>query len=114
MSVLLEFSMFPTSDNCREGSSVTKQVSKIIDAIDKSGVSYKLTPMGTVVETETMREALDIIELAYEQVSDCDRVYSSLKFDIRKGKKNRLTTKIESIEKKLGKSVSTWTKTIIF
>lgn len=107
MSVLLEFSMFPTSDNCREGSSVSKQVSKIIDAIDKSGVSYKLTPMGTVVETHTMREALDIIELSYEQVSECDRVYSSLKFDIRSGKKDRLTTKIESIEEKLGKSVST-------
>ncbi len=105
MSVLLEFSMFPTSDNCREGSSVSKQVSKIIDAIDKSGVAYKLTPMGTVVETETMREALDIIELAYEQVSDCDRVYSSLKFDIRKGKKDRLVSKIESVERNLGKSI---------
>ena len=105
MSVLLEFSMFPTSDNCREGSSVSKQVSKIIDAIDKSGVAYKLTPMGTVVETSTMREALDIIELAYEQVSECDRVYSSLKFDIRKGKENRLVTKIESVERNLGKSI---------
>jgi len=107
MSVLLEFAMFPTSDNCREGSSVSKHVSKIIGAIDKSGVSYKLTPMGTVVETDTMREALDIIELAYEQVSDCDRVYSSLKFDIRKGKKDRLTTKIDSVEKNLGKKVKT-------
>lgn len=106
MSVLLEFSMFPTSADGREGSSVSRQVSKIIDAIDKSGVSYVLTPMGTVVETETMREALNIIELAYEQVSDCDRVYSSLKFDIRKGKKNRLITKIESIEKTLDKTVN--------
>jgi uncharacterized protein (TIGR00106 family) len=105
MSVLLEFAMFPTSDNCREGSSVSKQVSKIVDAIDKSGVAYKLTPMGTVVETETMREALDIIELAYEQVSDCDRVYSSLRFDIRKGKKDRLVSKIESVERNLGKSI---------
>ena len=105
MSVLLEFAMFPTSENCRDGSSVSKQVSKIIDAIDKSGVPYKLTPMGTVVETETMKEALGIIELAYEQVSECDRVYSSLKFDIRKGKENRLVTKIESIEQNLGKSV---------
>jgi len=106
MSVLLEFSMFPTSDNCREGSSVSKQVSKIIDAIDKSGVSYQLTPMGTVVETDTMKEALSIIELAYEQVSECDRVYSSLKFDIRKGKKNRLVSKIESVEKNLGKKIN--------
>jgi uncharacterized protein (TIGR00106 family) len=105
MSVLLEFAMFPTSDNCREGSSVSKQVAKIVDAIDKSGAAYQLTPMGTVVETDTMREALDIIELAYEQVSGCDRVYSSLKFDIRHNTKNRLKTKIESVENNIGREV---------
>ena len=105
MSVLLEFSMFPTSDECRDGSSVSKQVSKIIDAIDKSGVAYQLTPMGTVVETETMKEALAIIELAYEQLQECDRVYSSLKFDIRKNTKNRLKTKIASVEKTLSRKV---------
>lgn len=105
MSVLLEFAMFPTSDNCREGSSVSKQVAKIIDAIDKSGVSYKLTPMGTIVETETMREALDVIELAYEQVKDCERVYSSLKFDIRHESNDRLTSKIKSVETHLDRDV---------
>ncbi len=102
MSVLLEFAMFPTSDNCRNGSSVSKEVSKIIKAIDESGVNYKLTPMGTVVETETFKEALDILELAYEQLKDCDRIYSSLKFDIRKNSDNRLETKIESIKQKIG------------
>ncbi len=106
MSVLLEFSMFPTSDECRNGSSVSTQVSKIIDAIDKSGVSYKLTPMSTVVETDTMKEALSIIELAYEQLEDCERVYSSLKFDIRKNSKNRLKTKIASIERVLKREVN--------
>jgi len=106
MSVLLEFSMFPTSDDCREGSSVSKQVSKIIDMIDKSGYPYKLTPMGTVVETTTIKEALDIIEKAYEQLEGCERVYSALKFDIRKNSKNRLKTKIASVEAKLGKKVS--------
>ncbi len=105
MSVLLEFSMFPTSDECREGASVSAQVSKIIDAIDKSGVAYQLTPMGTVVETDTMREALDIIELAYDQL-DCDRVYSSLKFDIRRNSSNRLKTKIASVEKQIGREVN--------
>ena len=106
MSVLLEFAMFPTSDNCREGSSVSAQVAKIIDAIDKSGVAYQLTPMGTVVETATMKEALAIVALAYEQISDCERVYSSLKFDIRKNSEERLTTKIQSVEKKLGRTVN--------
>ncbi len=106
MSVLLEFSMFPTSSDCRDGSSVSAYVSRIIDAIDKSGASYQLTPMGTIVETDTVREALDIIALAYEQLEDeCERVYSSLKFDIRKGKKNRLKSKIKSVEKVLGREV---------
>ena len=104
-SVLLEFSMFPTSDDCREGSSVSKQVSKIIDMIDQSGFPYKLTPMGTVVETTDIRDALDIVEKAY-RVLDCERVYSALKFDIRKNCSNRLKTKIESVEKNLGKEVS--------
>ena len=105
-SVLLEFSMFPTSDECREGSSVSKQVSKIIDAIDKSGIPYQLTPMGTVIEASSMKEALNIIELAYEQLEDCDRVYSALKFDIRKNCKNRLKTKIKSVEKVLNRKVN--------
>lgn len=98
--------MFPTSDECREGSSVSKQVSKIIDAIDRSGVPYQLTPMGTVVEAQSMKEALAIIELAYEQLQDCERVYSSLKFDIRKNTKNRLKTKIASVEKALNRKVN--------
>ena len=105
LSVLLEFSMFPTSDECREGSSVSKQVAKIIDAIDKSGVPYQLTPMGTIIEASSMKEALGIVELAYEQLEECDRVYSSLKFDIRKNSQNRLKTKIESIENVLGREV---------
>jgi len=106
MSVLLEFSMFTTSPDGRDGASVSAQVSKVIDAIDKSGVAYQLTPMGTIIETNTMREALDIIELAYEQLNDCQRVYSSLKFDIRKNTKNRLKTKIDSVEKHIGREIN--------
>ncbi|MFA7611166.1 MAG: MTH1187 family thiamine-binding protein [Sulfurimonas sp.] len=98
--------MFPTSDECRYGSSVSKQVAKVIDAIDKSGVAYQLTPMGTVIETQSMKEALAIIELAYEQLQECDRVYSSLKFDIRKNTKNRLKTKIASVEKTLNRKIN--------
>ncbi len=105
VSVLLEFSMFPTSDDCRDGSSVSKQVSKIVDMIDKSGVNYKLTPMGTVIETENMKDALAIIEKAYECLSQCDRIYSALKFDIRKNASNRLNGKIDSIQRNLGKNI---------
>ncbi len=103
MSVLVEFAMFPTD----KGESVSQYVARIIKMIDESGVPYKLTPMGTVFETETMDEALKIIGEAYKQLEpDCNRVYSVVKFDIRKGKSNRLVQKIKSVESKLGKEVS--------
>jgi uncharacterized protein (TIGR00106 family) len=98
--------MFPISDTCREGSSVSAQVAKIIDVIDKSGVAYQLTPMGTIIEASSMKEALHIVELAYEQLSECERVYSSLKFDIRQDCTNRLKSKIASVEKVLGREVN--------
>ena len=104
-SVLLEFSMFPTSPDGREGAGVSGYVSKVIDMIDQSGVAYQLTPMGTIIECGSMKEALGVIEKAYECLSDCERVYSSLKFDIRKGKTNRLKTKIKSVEETLGRAV---------
>ena len=103
MSVLVEFSMFPTD----KGESVSSYVSRIIKMIDESGIPYKLTPMGTVFETETMEEALKILDKAYKQLEkDCNRVYAVAKFDIRKGKSNRLLQKIQSVEKKLGREVS--------
>ena len=102
MSVMLEFAMFPTD----KGDSVSEYVSRIIKAIDESGVSYRLTPMGTIAEVDTIAEALDIISKSYAQLEpDCSRVYSSIKLDIRKGKSGRLQQKIESIEKKIGREV---------
>ena len=100
MSVLLEFAMFPMD----KGESVKEDVAQIIKMIDESGVSYQLTAMGTIIETDTMDEALDIVRKAYAVLEEsCDRVYSSLKFDIRKGSSNRLKTKIESVEKLIGR-----------
>jgi len=99
MSVLFEFAMFPTD----KGESASPYVSRIIGMIRESGASYKLTPMGTVIETETIEEALEIIRNAYSLLQpDCNRVYSTVKFDIRKGPKGRMEKKIQSIVNKIG------------
>jgi uncharacterized protein (TIGR00106 family) len=101
---MFEFAMFPTD----KGESVSPYVSRILKVIDESNVSYKLTPMGTVVEVETFDEALSLINRAYRELEvDCKRIYSTIKFDIRKGKSGRLTQKIESVEKKVGKKLKT-------
>lgn len=99
MSVLLEFAMFPTD----KGDSVSKYVSKVIDMIKNSGLNYKLTAMGTIVETETLPEALAIIQKSYDILStESNRVYSSIKLDIQKNKESRIKSKVKSIEDKIG------------
>lgn len=99
MSVLLEFAMFPTD----KGESVSDYVSRLIKVIRDSGVDHQLTPMGTIIETETMDEALAIVKKCYDQLNpDCNRIYSSLKFDIRKGEMGRMIKKVDSINKKTG------------
>ena len=99
MSVLLEFAIFPTDKD----ESISPYVSKVIQKIRESGVSYQLTAMGTIIETETLPEALALVQKSYDVLEpDCDRVYSSLKFDIRKGKSKCLTQKIKSVESIIG------------
>jgi uncharacterized protein (TIGR00106 family) len=101
MSVLMEFAMFPTS---KTGNSSSPYVSRIIEMIRDSGFSYQLTAMGTIVETYTIEEALSLVQKAYSTLEpDCERVYSTVKFDIRKGRINGLQQKIESVESKIGK-----------
>ena len=100
MSVLLEYAIFPTD----KGESVSKYVSRVIDMIRSSGYPYKFTAMGTIVEAPTVREALEIVAKSYDLLEgDCNRVYSSIKLDIRKGQDNRLEKKIKSVEDKIGK-----------
>ncbi|MES9869774.1 MAG: MTH1187 family thiamine-binding protein [Sedimenticola sp.] len=100
MSVLLEFSMFPTD----KGESVSAYVSQVIRMIRDSGASYQLTPMGTIIESDTLEEAMAIVQRAYTILDEagCNRVYSSLKLDIRKGKGDRLKGKLESVRDKIG------------
>ena len=101
MSILLEFAMFPTD---KSGDSASESVSKVIEMIDKSGVNYKLTAMGTIIETETLEEALDIVNKSYKVLEPFSkRVYSTINIDIRKEKSNRLEQKIKSIEDRIGK-----------
>jgi uncharacterized protein (TIGR00106 family) len=103
MSVLMEFAMFPTD----KGESVSDHVSRILKTIDEAGHPYTLTAMGTIVEVEKLDDALKIVKKAYKQLErDCNRVYSTIKLDIRRGKTGRLKQKIASVEKKVGKKLS--------
>ncbi len=102
-TILLEFSMSPMT----EGQSVSKYVSRSLEIIDQSGLEYRLNPMGTVVEGP-WDEVMGVVKACWERMKeDCDRVSTVVKIDYRKGKMGRLTSKIKSVEKKLGRRLQT-------
>jgi uncharacterized protein (TIGR00106 family) len=104
MSVLIEFSMFPMD----EGESVGAAVSKIVEMIANSAHPYRLTAMGTIVETEQLGTALELVERAYEVLAEggSKRVYATIKLDIRAGRQQGLSGKIESIESRIGNVIT--------
>ena len=94
----MEFAIFPTD----KGISVSNDVSKVIKMIRDSGYQYQLTAMGTLVETPSVADALKVVENAANILEmNSERIYSSIKLDIKKGAKNMLQNKVKSIEEKL-------------
>jgi uncharacterized protein (TIGR00106 family) len=101
--VLLEFSMSPLG----EGESVGKYVARSLDIIDKSGVDYRLNPMGTVLEGE-WDDVFRVVRQCYERMKrDCSRISCTIKVDYRKGHSGRLSSKVASVERHLKRKIRT-------
>jgi uncharacterized protein (TIGR00106 family) len=99
--ILLEFSMTPLD----KGESVSSYVARSIDIVDKSGLPYKLGPMGTCIEGK-WDEVFSVIKKCFDEMSkDCNRISIYIKADYRKGKTGRIVSKIKSVEEKLGREV---------
>lgn len=98
--MLVQFSLFPVGEK-----SLTKPVAKMIDIIDKSGLPYQTTAMGTLVEG-TYDEIFGLIKKCHNLLKkDYDRIYGVIKLDDRKGAKGRLKGKVDSVEKSLGRKI---------
>lgn len=103
MSVLLEFSMSPFD----KGESLSEYVARSLDIIDRSGLPYRLTPMGTVLEGE-WDEVMAVVTACHERMrQDCARISTSIRIDYRAGRGGRLAGKIATVEGRLGRKLST-------
>ena len=101
--VLLEFSMSPLT----KGESVSEYVARSLDIIDKSGLPYQLTPMGTIIEGE-WDEAMTVVTACFDAMrADCDRVGTHIKIDYRTGPGGRLKSKLDSVQRRVGRTLST-------
>jgi len=101
--MLAQFSVFPVGKK----ESLSRDVSKIIDIIDKSGLSYRFTAMATIVEGnwDDVMALIKKCHLAMRRSNS--RIYTSIVIDDRKGARNRLTGKVEDVEKVLKRKLKT-------
>ena len=100
---LMEFSIIPLD----KGTSLSQYVAGILAIIDKSGLDYRLNPMGTVVEGE-WSELLRLLTECFRALEkDCERISLHASFDFRKGVSGALDRKIKSVEAQAGRSFRT-------
>lgn len=96
--MLAEFSIFPIGS----GVSLSRYVARSIELIERSGLPYKVNAMGTVVEGDYDEVMALIKECHMRMRKDNERIVTIIKIDDRKGKKDRITGKVRSVQRKVG------------
>ena len=95
----MNFAIFPID----KGGHIGDYVSKVVEHIKNSGLNYQFSPMGTVVEAETVTELLKIVDDAYKILDPIsDRVYCVMNMDSNKNKSGLIAKKTKSIENRIG------------
>lgn len=99
--MLVEFSVVPLG----VGESVSQYVAECMKIVEDSSLSYKINPMGTVVEGE-YDEVMALVKRCHMRIFElCPRVITTVKIDDRRGAKGVIDRKILSVEEKLGKKL---------
>ena len=101
--VLMEFSMAPVG----EGESVSAHVARVLDVVDRSGLPYQLTPMGTIVEGE-WEQCMGLMTQCFTLLKgEFKRVAVQMKVDYRDAPAGRLKSKTAKVEERLGRKLTT-------
>jgi len=101
--LLIELSMSPMD----KGPSVSKWVARSLEIIDRSGLDYRLGPMGTCIEGE-WDDVLAVVRKCWNKMArDSVRITFSIKGDWRRGAKGRLASKVATVEKLLERKLRT-------
>lgn len=95
-----EISVYPIGT---DSPSVSFFVAKAIDAIKDLKIKHQITPMGTILEAESIEQVFEASKNMIEVVHrlGVKRVEVILKIDSRNDKKQTMQEKIQSLEKHL-------------
>ncbi len=101
MMITCDFAILPVGTQTSE---CKDYVTAAVQSVEDSGLSYRLTGMGTQIEANSLDELYSVISDAQEAVFElgAGRVYTVIKIDDRRDLKNRtLDSKVKSVEKML-------------
>ena len=99
--MLLELSVIPLG----RGRSISTDVADLVKIIDASGLDYRLTAAGTIIEG-TWDQVMDVAKKCHTEMrKKTERVLTLMKVDDYANRSGRLTTAVESVENKIGKPV---------
>ncbi len=99
--MIVEFSVAPVGT----GASISAQVARCLDLVDRSGLDYRLTPMGTIVEGE-WEEVLELIRRCHFAVREgAPRVLTTIRIDDRPDVEGAMEAKTEVVERHLGRKL---------
>jgi len=99
--MVVEFSIVPIG----RGEELAEIVARVIDIVDKSGLPYQLTAMGTIVEGD-WDGVLTLIRRCHETMrGQAGRVLTHIVLDDRAAVSGRLEGKVRDVENVLGRSL---------
>lgn len=99
--MIVEFSVVPIG----RGEELAGPVARILDLVDKSGLPYQLTAMGTIVEGN-WDEVVGLIRRCHETMrGESGRVTTHITIDDRAGSADRIRGKVRDVEDVLGRTL---------
>jgi uncharacterized protein (TIGR00106 family) len=99
--MLLELSVIPLG----RGRSISADVADVIKIIDASGLDYRLTAAGTILEG-TWDQVMDVARKCHAEMrKKTERVVTQMKVDDYAQRSGRLAAAVASVEQKVGKSL---------
>ncbi|MBP1659076.1 MAG: hypothetical protein H6P95_268 [Candidatus Aminicenantes bacterium] len=99
--MIIEFSVVPVG----RGEELAGPVARILDIIDRSGLPYQLTAMGTLVEGD-WDEVLGLVRRCHEAMrGEHGRVLTHIAIDDRAGAAGRIAGKVRDVEQTLGRTL---------
>ncbi|MBI2956906.1 MAG: MTH1187 family thiamine-binding protein [Acidobacteria bacterium] len=99
--MLMELSVIPLG----RGRSISADLADVVKLIDASGLDYRLTPTGTVIEGD-WDPLMDLAKKCHAAMrGKTERVITLMKIDDYEQRTGRITAAVKSVEEKVGKPI---------